>query len=194
MIRVTLDMNVLISGVDANEHPEKQQAYQKLLVLQGLGLIDIGMTTRFEQDKADDRDAARVKQHQQELSKFASPSIPGPARWDHSRWGQDVWGGDTMSMELEQLFGIKDFASANKHTVWDIDHHYGHRVAGRDYFLTYERRLLNRAKQLNSIGVRVWDTRKFVNAVQVAEQQVEILDELDALLPTVLDRAFKGEL
>ncbi len=192
MILLTLDVNVLISGLDANDRVDKQEAYEKLLTLQEAGLVDIGMTTRFEQDKAHDRDPVRAEYHQRERQRFAN--LPGPMRWGYSRWGYDVLVSETIMEELQRLFGIKDFASANKHTVWDVDHLYGHLTAGRDYFLTYETRILKRAKRLESLGIRVWDPRSLVNGAQIAEREAKTAAELDALLPAVLDKVFKGKL
>lgn len=192
MILLTLDTNVLIDGLETTCTEPKQQVYKRLLALHEAKLVEIGMTTRFEQDKVNDRVPARVKRQREERARF--PTVQGPMRLGASRLGFDVFVDGELMNGLEQIFGTKTYTSVSRHnTLWDIDHLYGHRAAGREYFLTYDNGILRRANRLERLGIRVWNPESFLNAVRVAENQVETADELDALLPAALGKAFKEE-
>jgi len=160
MILVTLDTNVLIGGVDGT--PEDKAVFQRLWKLWTGKCIDIALTSRFDQDKADDQDLERVKRQYRIARMF--PVVPAPFRLGVSMLGQDVLVGKDFK-PIQHLFGVEDVASANRHTMWDVDHLYGHLMAKRDYFLTAERRILKKEASLARLGIKVLHPARLIDAI-----------------------------
>ncbi len=151
MIKLTIDTNVLLSGLDGTE--ERRAVFERLMQLRELAVVDIGLSTRFEKDKQLDADIERVKRDYAIARWF--PVVPGPFRLDVSRLGQDLLADGEVMDKLQRLFGIDNPANANSRTLWDVDHLYGHFAAGRDYFLTWEERILKKSRHLAELGIRV---------------------------------------
>ncbi len=189
MITVTLDTNVLIDGTEAGSDPEKQQAYHALREWHDRGVFIIGLTTRFAVDKIGDRDPARVERQRQEAARYSV--VPGPGRYGISRYGQDLYVDQAVMNTLAGLFGAAYSATGRNNTLWDADHLYGHRIAERDYFLTYDKPVLRKAPQLLALGIRVHDPRPFVQAIQLIEATLPASDQLERLLPAALDLALR---
>jgi len=192
MITVTLDTNVLIDGTELDSDPEKRLTYRALSEFSHRGTISIGLTSRLHEDKQNDKDLARVRRQLREAARYRT--IPGPFRIGVSRLGVDTFVDETLLDSIAQLFGAKYDDTGRLNTLWDVDHLYGHAIAKRDYFVTYERRILNKAPQLLALGIRAWDPRPFSQAVQLIESTLRDSEHFDALFPVILDRAFRGEL
>lgn len=126
--------------------------------------IEIALTTRFDEDKANDADLERVKRHYRVVRLF--PVIGGPFRSGVSIVGGPDRTSSDSFYDLQKLFGLGDRARAKKNTVWDIDHLWGHHIGARDYFLTTERRILNKRKRLAALGIQVMDPTPFVTVLE----------------------------
>ena len=148
---VTLDTNVLI---ECWKDQEKAAVTQELLGLQNAGQIDLAVTTRISADIPFAPLAERIN----ELSKL------GVARIGSSfRIGVSALGGEDMlvgpeAAELDSF--LEERAQARgmgtREPDWrDKDHLYGHMVAGRDVFLTWDRGILDMAEALRERGLTV---------------------------------------
>ena len=158
-LQITIDTNVLIDGLDGE--PENRAVFDALLSLHREGRVEIALSTRLEQDKSDDSDVGRVGRHHEAAKEFAV--IGGPARINVSRLGsRDVIADGDQANRLAKMFGVQNFASANKHTVWDVDHLYAHWSDDRDVFLTYDKGILNKKRALKNAGIVVMDPPEFL--------------------------------
>ena len=194
MLRISIDTDVLI-GRDEEKIPERRNIYERLVSLRDAGVIDLGISSRAKEDKANDADVAR---RQRDLLEIERLTISGSAFriGVSTRGGPDSIVSEPLMTELYHIFHIPTdeegrlatLKRTKHHTLWDLDHLYTHRTRERDYFLTYERNTLKRAAKLGAINVRVIDPRDFLAAVDAAlAQGARSPDELAALLPAVVD-------
>jgi hypothetical protein len=167
MLRITLDTNVLISGLDQSDSA-KRDVFAKLRLLEKQGYIQLALTSRFDRDKEDDQDIERVKRHYRVARDFSN--LGGPFRIGVSAIGglDGLVGGDEP--DFQAVFGITDPTTANPHTLSDVDHLFAHWRAGYDYFLTYDRPVLKKAGKLRELGVTVISPDSFTH---IASQTIE---------------------
>jgi hypothetical protein len=154
---VTIDTNVLLGGLDGP--PDQREAFENLIRLCDKGIVNIGLSSRFEKDKERDIDIERVKRDYAIARRF--PEIPAPFRLGVSRLGHDLLVEEETSEVLHEIFGVEDIAAADQNTIWDIDHLYAHYAASHDVFLTWERAILAKADRLEAIGIRVMNPAEF---------------------------------
>ncbi|MCH7616673.1 MAG: hypothetical protein J4N36_06375 [Chloroflexi bacterium] len=166
-LQVTIDTNVLIDGLDGVS--EKRAAFDALLSLRREGKVEIALSTRLEQDKSNDSDVDRIRRHYEAAASF--DVIGAPARIEVSRIGsRDVIADGEQANRLAKLFGVEKPATANKHTLWDVDHLYAHWSDRRNVFLTYDRPILNKRGGLKDAGIVVMDPREFIAQFMIGPQ------------------------
>ena len=151
MLRVTIDTNVIITE-------NKQMLIAEIKQLAEQNLIDIAVTTRVIADKDQDKNEIRKSEHLKEFSHY--PKVGTVGRWGFSRWDSgDFWAGEADvqlgNLLSEILFGkTKDKCSHNE--LADIDHLAGHLHAKRDIFVTFDKDILKKRKELHEqIGIAV---------------------------------------
>ncbi|MCH8273245.1 MAG: hypothetical protein IH851_00445 [Armatimonadetes bacterium] len=153
LLRVTIDTNVLISGVDDSEDSkEKKAAFRALMQKHDERLIDIALSSRFTQDKVSDTDLERVKRHYSVARLF--PVLHAPFRLGIDVLGEAPVGGEQCK-HLYEMLGVRDPSESKKNDLWDADHLCAHLMAQRDWFLTYDRRILSKSDSLARLGIRV---------------------------------------
>lgn len=150
MLRVTIDTNVIIN--------ENNQMIVQIKQLAEQGLIDIAVTTRVIADKDQDKNERRKSEHLKEFDHY--PKVGTVARSVFSRWDSgDFWAGEAdvqLGNQLSQiLFGkMQDKCSHNE--LSDLDHLAGHLHAKRDVFVTFDKDILRKHKELHEqIGITV---------------------------------------
>lgn len=152
MLRVTIDTNVIITE-------NKQILIAEIKQLAEQGLIDIAVTTRVIADKDQDKNEIRKSEHLKGFSHY--PKVGTVARWGFSRWDSgDFWAGESDvqlgNLLSKILFGkVEDKCSHNE--LADIDHLAGHLHAKRDIFVTFDKDILKKRKELyeKQIGITV---------------------------------------
>ena len=158
MMRITIDTNVLICGIDGSL--EEQKVFDDLMSLKQRELLDIAITSRFDQDKKKDSDLERVKKHYQ-IARMLT-AIPSSFRCGISLLGQDRLVDEVVYKPLSKLFKVEDSEKANHNTLMDVDHLYGHWVDNREYFLTYENRILRKKEALVKLNIKVDNPSNFL--------------------------------
>lgn len=166
MITLTLDSNVLFSGLDG--YTEQKSAFQEIWELHNEEIASIALTSRFDEDKEGDSNLDRVKRHYRIARIFET--IPTAFRIDVSMIGQDVIADGEVSSQLESLFGIGSRPFEKHNTMCDVDHLYGHWLAKREYFLTYDKGILEEHEKLAKFGIRVINPVDFAAAILRARQ------------------------
>ncbi|MFC2059726.1 hypothetical protein ACFLTZ_01360 [Chloroflexota bacterium] len=160
MLKVTIDTNVII-----NEKKRKLLVQIKQLAEQDL--IDIAITTRVIADKDQDKNEGRISEHLKEFDQY--PKVGTILRWDFSRWDSgDFWVGEEhieLSQQIEKvIFGkisSNDKRSHNK--LADIDHLIGHLHAKRNVFVTFDKNILKKSKELHErIGITVTSPEELI--------------------------------
>src|SRR5687768_5542775 len=76
MIKITLDTNVLIGGLDGKTH--ERDIYRQLVAWHNKGIVEMAFSNRVEKDKETDKDGANAYRHLFEAAKFIE--IPSPFR------------------------------------------------------------------------------------------------------------------
>ncbi len=166
MINVTLDCNVLFVELDQSQ--QHRDTLQALYSLHRRRLIEIASTSRLVEDTKRDKDRVRAKRHVDKANEF--PSIPTALRLGVSMIGVDVLADAELLSNLQHLFRVPNVPPGRPNTLWDVDHLYGHRIAGRDYFLTYEESIRKKDEQLEKLGIHVVEPSVFTAAAKVAEK------------------------
>ncbi len=86
MLKITLDTNIIIEGVDG----ERASVVARVKKLAEEGKIDIALTTRVFADKDRDPNQDRREKHLKEFEQY--PILPTIGRYGLSRWDYDVYG------------------------------------------------------------------------------------------------------
>ena len=159
-LKITLDTNCVINLFDQASESATSVDELKALVRHAMeGDIEISVTTRVKADLLNDKDRARCASLLGHLQLF--PVVPTLARWDVSNWDEDLWAGDEdaeLSDDIQNILSpgldTDDRHFSNK--VNDIDHLTGHKIAGRDIFVTDDRGIRKKGKELaDRIGILV---------------------------------------
>jgi hypothetical protein len=160
VIKVTIDSHVLIGGLDGTD--QEQAIFNELCALQQNRIIDVAISNRFRQDKAQDSIIERRARHllvAQQFSEISSPFRISVLQ-DHGFFGLK-----STAACLNHIFNIRE-GNLNTHTIWDADHLYGHLASNHDYFLTTENRILKKRPFLKQIKVNVADPVRFLQALR----------------------------
>ena len=153
MPNVTIDTNVIIS-----EDKKKLLLLAQIKELVEQGFIDLAVTTRVVADKDQDRNEKRKSDHLKEFNHY--PKLGTPARFDFSRFNSgDFWAGEEhvqLSNHLATVLFGKVQGECSHTELADIDHLIGHLHAGRDIFVTWDKDILKKRKELrNQTGIVV---------------------------------------
>lgn len=171
VIRVTLDTNVLIGGLDGKE--EEQEIYRRLVSWHEQQTIEIAISNRIEKDKETDKDRAKSYKHLLEATRFTEISSPfrvGVSQ-DHG-----IMGDESVLQCLHKIRDV-DYATTSLNTLWDIDHLYGHFISHRDWFLTNEGKIWKKRPFLSRIRINVSTPAVFTKAVETLITKKDLSSE-----------------
>jgi hypothetical protein len=196
MVKITIDSNILIRGLDGKSN--ERQTLERFVKLHKAGIWDVAISNRFEQDKAKDKDGARVYRDILIASQFTE--ISSPFRTEiFQEHGFLV--DNSVSKYLSDLFKVDPKAN-RKNTAWDVDHLYGHLVAERDWFITNESRIWKKRNFLKHVGIYVSQPNHFITAFDEVEKlqiqnpgniKIQLASAIDILHVVGLDPQFVEE-
>ena len=149
MLKITLDTNEIIN-------PNQAALVVRVKELASRGKVDYGVVTRVEADKDQDKDLERQTTDLNTLEKYTK--IGTIMRCGFSVCGSGDFCGDTeVSNQIERiLFGKITSDKKHSHNMWsDVDHLTGHYLSGRDVFVTEDKAILRKAKELDKLGIKV---------------------------------------
>lgn len=151
---LTLDTNAVIVLADGQSSDGTHDPLSTLMGLHREGRLELASTTAARRDIANDTDVARRTRTLGFLESL--PMVPALARLDVSTWDRgDVLASDedaAMANEVmavvrpNAVFRVGHVNSRNSAT--DVDHVVAHLLAGRDIFVTLDKRVLKRANAL----------------------------------------------
>lgn len=161
---VTLDTNVVRERL---ENRDKVEHVNKLLELGKKFEIDLAVTGRIHNDIPDSPLADRIN----ELSELNIQKIGSVIRFGHWEAGIDVAGNDEFREFLDSPSFIEKFELMNEQTRpdWrDWDHVHTHYRYGRDYFLTWDKKILHFASELqDSLSIIVMTPEQFLASINI---------------------------
>lgn len=162
MLKVTLDTNIL---QEYWKKQDKVRVVEKLLNLSENGEFDLAVTTRISEDIPHPPLSNRINQ----LPELGVQQIGAPFRLDRSfslLSGKDVLGSEEFSkFSYSLMFTLKQKGRKDKNIPdWrDWDHIQGHYLAKRDVFLTWDKAVLECAKELEEeFGVVLMRPEDFI--------------------------------
>ncbi len=166
-LSLTVDTNVLWNLIEP-DRPGHQDA-SRLFALHEAGQVSIAVTTRTDFDVPD----GHIRRLLDGLEVMARP-IGTAARIGFSRIGMGDMIVDEEYQEQEQalmnlLFPNSDPQSPkHKNRLADIDHLLGHHLNSRDIFITNEKGILARRKQLkDKFGIQVMSPAQFLESCEI---------------------------
>ncbi|MGV8955474.1 MAG: hypothetical protein ACOH2M_30545 [Cypionkella sp.] len=143
------------------------------------GAVNLAITTRVEVDFGRDKDHERRAEMMHHIAML--PVVGTVVRLDQSRLdGADILVGPRHQSLLTEVKGIvfpglKPESGKYANKLADIDHLVGHKLAGRDVFVTDDRGILRRYQQLrDGVGILVMspaEAVQFVDDHQARHQQ-----------------------
>ena len=161
MKTVTLDTNVL---VEYWRNRKNLLATEALLNLAQEGKIDLAITSRISADIPNLPLAKRIN----DLPHHNVQQIGSVFRLDHSSLGGgDMLGSDSFLNIVDSLENRFDREGRVKRRPdWrDWDHLHGHHLSGRDFFLTWDRPILEVASELRQqLGMVVTTPQEFLDS------------------------------
>jgi hypothetical protein len=159
--KITIDTNCVVGLFDTKSQTVTSTDELRELMRYALsGVIELCITTRVEIDFGRDKDNERREEMLKHIRML--PVIGTVARWDVSKWdGGDV-GTDRKQQELVDevqriVFpGLTPESRRYANKIADIDHLVGHKLGGRDVFVTDDGDILRRYVQLrDAVGICV---------------------------------------
>jgi len=152
-VKITIDTNCVVGLFDlktttATSVPELRDLMRQALSSE----LEIALTTRVEVDLSRDKDPERRREMLAHLQMF--PVIGTVARWDQSKLdGADVLAGPEHAALLEEIQrivfpGLTADSGRALNKIADVDHLVGHKLAGRDIFVTDDKGILKRSTEL----------------------------------------------
>lgn len=193
MIKVTIDTHILIGGLDGTDH--EKMTFDKLVSLHRNGTIDVAISNRLEQDKANDVIPEQKARHLLAAKQFTEISSPFRMTLAQEHGFLVIKG---TAECLAHIFSVNT-GSSKKNTTWDTDHLYGHLASKRDYFLTTEKRILKKRPFLKRIRINVAHPKQFVQSFEEVERlgvsdesefQNRLASFINALHPDTTDPNF----
>ena len=159
---VTLDTNVVRERL---ENRDKVEHVNILLELGKKFEIDLAVTGRIHDDIPDSPLADRIN----ELPSLNIQKIGSIIRFGHWKAGIDVAGNDEFREFLDSPSFTKKFELMNeeKRPDWrDWDHVHTHYRYGRDVFLTWDKKILHFASELqDGLSIIVMTPEKFLACI-----------------------------
>lgn len=164
--RVTLDTNVLFEFWTKRE---KRDVAEQLLNLSDEDRIDLAVTTRIKQDIPYPRLSERVK----ELPTMDVRTVGSVFRVGVSVVGSEDTVTDGHYRETQEIIESKLRARGQcPPQTADFDHIFGHHIANRDVFLTWDGGILIAAEYFaDSLGVRIQTPEDFIAELNEEDSQ-----------------------
>ncbi len=154
-IKVTLDTNLLIEYWQKRE----KQKYTKILIeLNSEGKIDLAITSRIEEDIPSPPLSKMIG----DLPKLGIEETGSVTRLGLCKLGEDKLGSD----EFVKFTGeVANLPNAPKIDWRDWDHIHAHYLQERDVFLTWDKRILSVAKDLDvQFFIQVMKPEEFIKS------------------------------
>lgn len=193
--KITIDTNCVVGLFDANsETATSVDELRELMRYAMSGTITLCVTTRVEIDFARDKNEGRRAEMMHHIAMI--PVIGSVARFDQSTFdGPDVLIGLEHQGLLAEVKGIvfpgltpQSGKYLNK--LADIDHLVGHKIAGRDVFVTDDGAILRRYAQLrDGVGILVMNPAECLRYVDAHHARQVKKD----LVPTNDDTAYRDK-
>lgn len=139
--KITLDTNSFINLFDRDSATATSVEVLSAIMRHSLsGKAEIAATTRVEADLAGDKNTAR----REKMCSFLAllPVVGTVLRWDTSTWdGGDFWTDEDMTalhQEIQEIVfpGLSESDRRYQNKLYDVDHLVGHKLNGRDIFVT----------------------------------------------------------
>jgi hypothetical protein len=151
--KITFDTNCMVGMLDSKSATATSVDELRELMRYALsGVIQIAVTTRVDVDFERDKDDERRKEMLHRIGMF--PVIGTVARWDESKFdGAYVLAGPEhqgLLGEVKRIVfpGMSAESRSFRNKLSDIDHLVGHKLAGRDVFVTDDTGILRRYAEL----------------------------------------------
>lgn len=198
-IQITIDTNCVVGLFDRKSQTATSVDELRELVRYAMsGAVNLAITTRVEVDFARDKDDERRDEMMHHMALF--PVVGTVARWDQSKFdGADSLVGSRHQALLAEVKGIvfpglTSSSSKYLNKISDIDHLVGHKLAGRDIFVTDDNGILRRYIQLrDSVGIVVMrpaEALRFLYDHQTRHQNKALIPARDDA--TYWDKRLKG--
>jgi hypothetical protein len=169
VIKLTIDTMIVRDFLDPSR-PNHSTAVE-LFRLDEVKLCELRVVSRVKADI----NGGPLREELEALEIYRRPMIPTIGQWDLSDWGEDFWATDEQVQEFDALlklvFPLSDHSHReHRNRVIDIGHLLGHKLAGRDLFLSNEKAFFGQAVALErNFSIRVM---KSANAVEVIGQRL----------------------
>ncbi len=163
MKKLTFDVNIVRDYLDP-ARPGHGTAAQ-LVELHQSGKCEIRMTTRVDVDVP----GGDLRDQFNDLDFLSAPRIPALVRLDYTVPGIDVLATDEQAIEADQIMdclfpGADEQSRSHKRRIADVDHLIGHKLSGRDVFLTNDKAILDKQGVLNTrFGITVMSPSEFIS-------------------------------
>lgn len=156
MWALTVDTNVIRDY--AEPHREGHNIAKELVELHDAGMCEIRLTTRFDADVP----GGPLRTKLEALSVLENPKVGTVFRLDVSRLDSgDMIASEESAKEADELMALlfpsaKPESDRHRNRMADVDHLMGHKIAGRDIFVTNEKAILNQREALSAkFGITV---------------------------------------
>jgi hypothetical protein len=197
--KITLDTNSILNVADGDHATATSVESLQTLINYGLsGKAEIAATTRAEADIANDRDPERCKTMLTLLKVI--PIVGTVARLDKSRLGDsDVLAGDAhqrLHAEVQAIVfpGLQTDDRRYRNKIYDVDHLVGHKLNGRDIFVTDDRDIWRRREALEKgpgiVVMRPADCLAFLDGIETRARPK--LFPTDGVNPAYQSTALRG--
>ena len=159
--KITLDANIL-HDLNLSSRPNHECAKELWRLFQD-GFMDIAVTSRIEIDIPDEPLKSKISN---------VPRIPTVGRDGYSKYDIDYYVSDeesALDKRLQSIVfpGADPQSPSHKNRLADIDHLLGHRHQGNDVFVTAERSILSRRKELSAEGIDVMTCTEVLEYLKV---------------------------
>ena len=155
-MKLTVDTNVLRDAVEP--HRAGHAIATDILALHHAGKCEVRVTTRLDVDVGSDP----LRELIASLDVLDTPAVGTVFRLDYSTLdGGDVLADEAWAREVDELMylvfpGADPNSPRHKNRVADIDHLMGHKLSGRDVFVTNDKGILTHQEELrHRFGITV---------------------------------------
>ena len=171
MITVTIDTNIARDFLDSAR--AEHASARDLMQLDDAKACEVRVVSRIKADVP----GGLLRSRLEIMEVWHRPMIPTIGQWDLSDWNDDFFAteeqGKTFDAMLAQIFpGSQKTGRHQPNRLKDIGHLLGHKIAGRDIFVTNEKAFTGRAIELlRSFSVRVMSSADACRAHQAWWQE-----------------------